>query len=396
VSQVHFRIKALDPDAGVCVLAVDASDETEARRQVLAGGRQIISISRGWSTVRRAKARIALVAFSQELVALLDAGLTLVEGIDTLTEKEPVAGTRHALQQIRARLFEGRTLSAALEEFPLNFPPLYVATVRASERTGSVREALTRYIAYQQQIDLLRKKLISASIYPLVLAGAGLLVTLFLLGYVVPRFSAIYEDLGSELPTASRFLMNWGRLMHDHGLAVFLCFVASAAMLTRLAVRPSIRAAMSRRMGSIPVIGRQMHLYQLARLYRTVGMLLRGGMPAVPSFEMSAGLLSVGLRPSLALATQAVREGQSLANSLQRFDLTTPVATRMLRVGERSGNIGEMMERVASFYDEELARTVDLLTRLIEPALMTVVGLVIGIIVVLMYFPIFELAGSIR
>jgi general secretion pathway protein F len=125
-------------------------------------------------------------------------------------------------------------------------------------------------------------------------------------------------------------------------------------------------------------------------------MLLRGGMPAVTSFDMSAGLLNAALRPSLVQATQAVREGQSLANSMERFGLTTPVATRMLRVGERSGNMGEMMERISAFYDEELARRVDVVTKIIEPALMTVVGIAIGVIVVLMYFPIFELAGSIH
>jgi general secretion pathway protein F len=290
----------------------------------------------------------------------------------------------------------GRTLSAALEELPLSFPPLYIATVRASERTGSIREALTRYVAYQQQIELLRKKLVSASIYPLVLCAAGLLVTVFLLGYVVPRFSAIYEDLGSELPWASRTLMQWGRLMHDHGVVVLAVLVIGAVAVTKLLSRPSFRIALGQKLATLPVIGRQMRLYQLARLYRTVGMLLRGGLPAVTSFEMSAGLLSTALRPALAQATQSIREGQSLASSMERFQLTTPVATRMLRVGERSGNMGEMMERIAAFYDDELARTVDTLTRLIEPALMACVGILIGVIVVLMYFPIFELAGSIR
>ena len=153
---------------------------------------------------------------------------------------------------------------------------------------------------------------------------------------------------------------------------------------------------MARQIARIPLLGRHLQIYQLARLYRTIGMLLRGGMPAVTSFEMSAGLLTPGLRPALAQATQAVREGQSLANSMERHALTTPVAARMLRVGERSGNMGEMMERIAAFYDEELARTVDTLTRLIEPALMTLVGLVIGVIVVLMYLPVFELAGTIQ
>ena len=393
---MQFRVKALDGNSGVRVFAVEAIDEIDARRQMQAAGRRIISVARPWARRSRRASRIRLDAFSQELVALLDAGLTLVEAIDTLTEKEPTAGVRRSFEQIRARLFEGRTLSAALEELPASFPPLYIATVRASERTGSIREALMRYVAYQQQIDLLRKKLVSASIYPLVLCAAGLLVIAFLLGYVVPRFSVIYDDLGSGLPWASRLLMEAGRLVHNHGLVVVAVLSAVVFLLIQGVVRPSFRAALARKLAAIPVVGRQMHTYQLARLYRTVGMLLRGGLPAVTSFEMSAGLLSTALRPALAQATQAIREGQSLANSMDRFGLTTAVATRMLRVGERSGNMGEMMERIASFYDEELARSVDLMTRLIEPALMSCVGIAIGIIVVLMYFPIFELAGSIQ
>jgi general secretion pathway protein F len=396
VKALQFRIKAHDPQSGVLVYAIDAIDEIDARRQMNAAGRQVISVERSWERISRRATRIPLVAFSQELVALLEAGLTLVEAIDTLTEKEAAPGARRALEQIRSRLFEGRTLSAALEELPNCFPPLYIATVRASERTGAICEALVRFVAYQQQIDLLRKKLVSASIYPAVLCGAGLLVTGFLLGYVVPRFSAIYEDLGSDLPFASRLLMQWGQAMHNHGFTVLMLLGALGVVIAHLATRPGVRAAVGRKLARLPMIGRQVQIYQLARLYRTVGMLLRGGMPAVTSLEMSAGLLSAGLRPALAQATQGVREGQSLANAMEHFGLTTPVATRMLRVGERSGNMGEMMERVAAFYDDELARMVDVLTRLIEPALMTLVGIVIGVIVVLMYFPIFELAGSIH
>jgi general secretion pathway protein F len=393
---MQFRVKAHDTSGGVLVYAVSAADETDARRQVVADGRQVISIAKAWQGRSRGVSRVPLVSFSQELVALLDAGLPLVESIDTLTEKEANPSTKRALEQIRARLFEGKTLSTAFEEQPLSFPPLYVATLRASERTGAIREALVRYVAYQQQIDILRKKLVSASIYPLVLCGAGLIVTVFLLGYVVPRFSSIYEDLGSELPWASRMLMQWGQALQHHGLMVLMILAAAAIIVGNLVTRPGFRGALLQKAARIPIIGRQMHMYALARLYRTVGMLLRGGTPAVTAFDMSSGLLSAALRPSLARATLAVREGQSLANSMEKFQLTTPVAARMLRVGERSGNMGEMMERIASFYDEELARTVDLLTRLIEPALMTLVGLIIGVIVVLMYFPIFELAGSIK
>src|SRR6185295_11786224 len=165
---MRFRIKAHDRDGTVRVLALDAPDEIDARRQVVASGGQIISVARPWRPTTGRATRIGLAGFSQELMALLDAGLTLVEAIDTLTEKEPGTGARRTLEQIRARLFEGRTLSSALEEHPHSFPPLYIATVRASERTGSISEALTRFVAYQQQIDSLRKKLLSASVYPLV------------------------------------------------------------------------------------------------------------------------------------------------------------------------------------------------------------------------------------
>jgi len=392
---MRFRITTLDGGQGVAIQEMDALDEADAQRQALARGLRVLAIQaarlKGWR-----RARLSLVAFSNELVALLEAGLSLVEAIDALTEKERDESVRHLLEGVRRRLYEGQSLSVALGEFPSSFPTLYVATVRASERTGAIAEALRRFVTYQQQIDLLKKRLINASIYPAVLLAAGSLVVLFLVAYVVPRFSGIYEDIGGELPFASKMLMEWGRLLDAHGLAVLAGFLACLALAGYGVLRPGFRAAVGRLSARMPIVGHQIELYQLARLYRTVGMLLRGGLPVVTAFEMTRGLLAAAARPQLAAATRAVREGRSLTDALAAQGLTTPVAERMLRVGERSGNMGEMMERIAAFYDEELSRFVDVATRLIEPAMMTVIGLVIGLIVVLMYFPIFELAGSIR
>ena len=393
---MRYRVKAVDPGGAVVVAEIEALDADDARRQVSAQGRDVITVAEQRRLRLAANARLPIVAFSLELVALLEAGLTLVEAIDTLTEKEASPPVRRSLEQIRARLFEGRKLSAALEEMTGIFPPLYIATVRASERTGDLREALVRYVAYQQQIDGLRRKVINASIYPLVLCAAGLAVTLFLLGYVVPRFSSIYEDLGNDLPLASRWLMNWGLLLQEHGARTLLIGAALAGLLAYAVTRPATRRAVVERITRIPALGRQLHVYQLARLYRTVGMLLRGGTPAPAAMQMCEGLLGAALRPALARALREVREGQSLASTLERNGLTTSVAARMLRVGERSGNMGEMMERIAAFYDDELARTIDILTRLIEPLLMAGIGIMIGLIVVLMYFPIFELAGVLQ
>jgi general secretion pathway protein F len=221
-------------------------------------------------------------------------------------------------------------------------------------------------------------------------------VTLFLMGYVVPRFSSIYEDVGSNLPFASRLLLEWGQLIDAHAGLVVVGALSALFGAAYGLLRPGVRAKMGAWLARIPAVGRQLHVYQLARLYRTTGMLIRGGMPAVPAMRMSAGVVLAGSRAAYAAATRAVSEGQSLAEALERNGLTTAVAARMLRVGERSGNMGEMMERIADFCDEELARWVAVVTRLIEPVLMIVIGLVIGLIVVLMYFPIFQLAGSIQ
>jgi general secretion pathway protein F len=357
---------------------------------------RVISVGRELTLKISRRAKFPLVVFSQELVALTDAGLSLVEAIDTLTEKESNSQMRQTLEQVRMRLFEGRTLSSALEELPSTFPPLYVATVRASEQSGSIQEALTRYIAYQEQIDVLKKKVISASIYPVILCGAGLLVSLFLLVYVVPSFSGIYEDLGNTVPSASRLLMAWGDLASAHPGALSLAALAAVALFSYVFSRPGVRAAAGRMLARLPAVGNQVQTYQLARLYRTVGMLLRGGTPVVTSLKMSTGLLNEASRPALVKAISRISEGRPLAESMEEAGLTTAVSGRMLRVGQRSGNMGEMMERIAAFYDRELERSVDLLTRLIEPILMIVIGLIIGLIVILMYFPIFELAGSIQ
>ena len=394
---MRFRVKAMAGAQDVSSYVLDAVDESDARRQIVGAGLAFISIARERSLrLGSGNTRLQLVTFSQELVALLDAGLSLVESIETLGEKEASAAARRTLEQVMTRLREGQTLGAALSEHPQTFPTLYVATVRAAERTGALREALSRYIAYQQQVDVLRKSLINASIYPAVLCGAGLLVVAFLMGYVVPRFSSIYEDLGNNLPFASRMLMRWGQFLDAHGMTVALGTLGLIAGGIYAFTRPAVRAAIGARVARIPALGSRLHIYQLARLYRTVGMLQRGGTPMVTAMQMSANLLSGNLRPAFADATQAVREGRSLGDSMEQFGLTTPVAARMLRVGERSGNLGEMMERIAAFYDEELSRWVGLVTRLIEPALMSLIGVVIGVIVVLMYFPIFELAGAIQ
>jgi general secretion pathway protein F len=293
-------------------------------------------------------------------------------------------------------LYEGRTLSYALQKFPADFPQLYVSTVRASETTGDLGEAMSRYIAYQTQVDYVRKKVMSASIYPLLLVGAGGLVTIFLMAYVVPRFSKIYEDIGTNLPLMSRLLLQWGKLLQAHGVLVLVGLTAAVAGFIYLAGRPAVKSRAMRWLWQIPAAGERMRIYQLARFYRTLGMLLAGGIAIVQAIRMVSDLLPPALRQDLAGAAGKISEGRSISYAMETHHLATPVALRMLRVGERTGKMGEMMERIAAFHDEEMARWVEWFTKLFEPLLMAVIGLVIGLIVVLMYLPIFELAGSLQ
>jgi len=338
--------------------------------------------------------RFPLPLFSQELLVLLNAGLPLVEAIETLAEKERRDEFRGVLNRVVAALKQGLPLSAALEHAPSAFPPLYVATVRAAERTSDLAPALSRYVSYQAQLESIRKRIMNASIYPMVLLGVGGLVSLFLLFYVVPRFGRIYEDRATDLPVFSKLLLAWGSFAEAHAgiaLGLLVALVALAIYLFRTS-----KDKISNAMWRLPGVGERLKVYQLARFYRTTGMLLKGGMPLVAALDMAAELLHPVLRERLVAASRAISEGRGVSASMDANGLTTPVAMRMLVVGESSGSMGDMMDRIAGFHDDELSRWVDWFTRMFEPLLMAAIGLVIGAIVILMYMPIFELAGNLQ
>ena len=221
-----------------------------------------------------------------------------------MLEKEQDTGNRKIIQNILARLYEGVTFSQALGEYPQAFPPLYIATVRASERTGDLAEALTRFITYQTQMDFVRKKLVGASIYPVLLLVIGFLVSIFLLVFVVPKFSAIYDDMGSDLPWLSLLLIKWGHFVHERGWELAIATVILLAVTVYTVSRPAFRANVMRLLWRIPAIGEHMRVYQLARFYKTLGMLLRGGIPITQALEMVSGLLQPHFRPNVKAAAK--------------------------------------------------------------------------------------------
>lgn len=398
---MNYKIQGLDSHGHLVSLKIMAIGPHDAKRLGQDQGLDVLAVEAvksAWPASFRqiGIARFPLLLFNQELLALLEAGLSIVESLETLLEKESQLENRQVLQAVVISLHEGQTLSAAFESRRMHFSELYIATVRASERSGNLIESLRRFVAYQIKVDQMRKRVIAAAIYPLLLMVVGGLVVLFLLIYVIPRFSHIYADTGQQLPFASWLLMKWGSMIEQHGALLAGLFFSALALIAYAISTAIARGWLREFSWRLPVIGERMRIYQLSRFYRTLGMLVSAGIPIMPAFERVAGLLDQRLQQKLAQAKNHVREGLTLSTSMERSGLSTAVALRLLRVGERTGQMGNMLERVADFHDEQLNRWIDWASRLFEPLLMTFIGVVIGAIVVLMYIPIFELAGSIE
>ncbi len=327
---------------------------------------------------------------------LLDAGIPLYESLQTLREKEASTDTAEVLASLTQALSEGKTLSQAMRMVPGAFSPLLIASIEASQRTGQTAQALRQHAAYLAWLGGLRDKLVSAAIYPAILIGASFLVISFLTVFVVPRFADIYEGMGGELPWLSGLLLKVGKGVGEHPLWVLASLGLVVATLVGAWRTPAVRSAVLARLWTLPVLGPRLRLVELAALYRTLGLLLQAGVAVVPALEASFELVGASLRPGLTRATGLVREGTRLSDSLQQQELTTPVSLRMIRVGEQTGELGPMLERASTFYDEEVARFTEWIGKVISPALMLIMGVLIGGIVVLMYLPIFQVAEQIQ
>jgi len=393
---MQFEVRALSPDHRVTELVVDAADESDARAQIERQGLYASAVRpvRKLKPGKSGSGKLSLVLFSQELLALLTAGLSIVEGLEALLEKEADERTRSVLQRLLAGLREGKRFSGVLAEQPHLFPPLYVGIVRAAEGTSDLPRSLARFISYQERVDAVRNKIISAAIYPVILLLVGGGVSFFLIGYVVPRFADVYKGTGRSLPWMSQLLLNWGTFASANAREVMVG-VALALALIVLAVRRAIaQGGLMRLLGRIPGVGERMHIYELSRLYLTLGMLLEGGIPIVPALETVQGIVSPGIRDHVQRAAEQIQSGAPASLAFETNMLCTPISLRMLRVGERSGELGSMLTQSAKFYDGEITRWIDRFTRTFEPLLMAAIGIVVGFIVVLLYMPIFDLAGS--
>lgn len=392
---MQFRIKALNQKMAVEFLNIDAASEEEARRLAGAEGVRILEL-RQRRSVRPAASRQApfkLAVFNQQLHSLLEAGQTVVDAIEVLGRNDRQGRHRAVYDTMLHSLKSGHQLSDAMAALPSVFSPLYVAMVRASETTGTIRAAIRRYMQYQRQIDDIRGKVKAALTYPAILLSVGFAVISFLMLYVLPRFSAVYDNAGQGHNGDRGFVQAWGGFVRDNTALAWLVVLAIGAGVAAVALHPALRAAVFRRVLALPWIGERVWVLQMARLYRTLGMLLRSGINVIAALRMTRASMPPNMHDGLDLAIKAVSEGHPMSVVMREHHLSTEIAERLLLAGESSGNLDEMMERIADFYDEETAAWIDAAGRVVEPVLMLVIGAIVGAIVLMLYSPIFDLAN---
>ena len=394
---MQFEVRALDKDRFE-TLVVEALDEADARRVLEARALQPVSIrARGSArAMARTRSNFDLALFSQELAELLDAGLEIVEAVEALAAREQDGARARVCAVLLGRLREGMPFSSALEQAGGVFPALYVGLIRAAETTSGLAGALARYIEYRSRFDALRARIASALIYPAVLLVVGGAVTLFLVGYVVPRFASVYHGSTRSLPLLSGLLLELGLFISKHALATAATLAAVVLCGGTLLLHAWRTGRIEQAIAHLPGLGQRFALFRLSQLYLTLGTLLGGGMPVVHAIELAEGVLPPALRDRLRSAGAALKRGESITAAFAAAQLCTPVSLRLLRAGEGTGRIGEMFVRTARYHDSELARWIERFSKLFEPILMAAIGITVGFIVVLLYLPIFDLAGSLQ
>lgn len=375
---------------------VQGTSEALVRKNLVASGNIVLGIrsADGWGRQKK-KGKFALALFLQELSTLLHAGLVLVEALEALRDKSDANhSTRHVIDSLLSSMYEGLPFSRALAMHPQFFPSLLVATIASSEGSGQMPVVLQRYQQYEARIEQIRKRVVSALIYPMVVTGVGTCVLLFMAFFVVPRFAAVFETMNT-LPSTARAMLWWSHLLEENGSLILVVMAALFASVIWGVGTVTFKRALASLVWKTPKLRDICALFALTRFYRTVGMLLSGGTPVIEALELSRGVLPQHFHSRLGAAILALQGGRLVSQVLKENALTTPVAERLLRVGEQSGDLGGMCEHVAHFHDAALDRSVDMLSKVLEPLLMLVVGATVGAVLVMLYMPIFSLADSI-
>ncbi|HKE25854.1 MAG TPA: type II secretion system F family protein [Bryobacteraceae bacterium] len=398
-----FVLKYADSRGQIRQQTASAASEKEVRERFTNQGFLIYSIR------ERSQARITpglgkrkkldlekFLIFNQQFVTLIRAGLPILKGLDLLAERLTDARLGPYIKAVREEVRNGTLLSEAFRQQGI-FPKIYVTSVMAGEKSGSLTEVLDRYITYQKLALAVRKKVLVSLMYPCVLIVLVIALMVFLVTYVVPTFAGLYTSMQAQLPAMTEWLIAIGTTARSYLLAFAGVLVVAYLVFRWWAKRPASQTTLDRFKMKLPVFGEIWLKYQVAQLGRILSTLLTGGIPLVQAMETAADSLAAPLlQRSVENAGKMVREGQPLSASLATSKMFPPLAIDMIEVGESTGALPSMLNSVAEFFEEDVQTRMTATLSLIEPAIMIVMGSVVAFVLIALYLPIFSLADTIH
>lgn len=397
----EWSLKYADARGEMHQQVAEAGSEREIRDRLTQQGFLIYSIKPRSEVAKLGARRGKLdlekfLIFNQQFVTLIRAGLPILKSLDLLAERltDPKLGQH--IKRVREEVRNGALLSDAFARQGV-FPPIYVTTVLAGERSGSLAEVLERFIAYQKLALSVRKKLIVSMLYPAVLIVLAFGLVVFLVTYVVPNFAQLYSSMGSRLPAPTQILIAVGTTARSYVILGFTGLMLALLLLRLWSRTPSGKETVDRAVLKTPVAGEVWLKFQVAQFSRVMGTLLMGGIPLMGALDTAADSLGTQvLKKVLEQAAKLVREGQALSQALRTTKLFPALSIDMIEVGESTGALPAMLSSVAEFYEDDVSTRVTAALSLIEPAILIAMGCFVGFVLVSLYLPIFSLADSMR
>lgn len=400
-----FSYRVARPDGSTIDGQVEGEEEQLVRAKLEGEGFLVFKLQRrgatgGASTLSLAALRGLplgeFLIFNQELLALVKAGLPVLRVWDLLIERARHAGFQQVLRMVRQDIRGGASASEALARHPSYFTELYIATMRAGEQSGNVADVLQRFISYLKLMIGLRQKIAKALAYPAFLILVGVGVIGFLLTYVMPTFVSVYGESAKTLPVATQALIDLVTAAQTYLVPVIASLAAILLAGRAYYATPAGRLAVDRMLLRAPLLGPIFIKHHTIQLARTLATILAGGTPLVEALHITQGAVSNRfVAAGVAEAVDEIREGTTLAAALDRPGVIPKLAIEMLSVGEETGSLETMLHDVAEFYEGDLDLRLTQLTTWIEPVLLLVMGILVGGIVIVMYLPVFQMAGTV-
>jgi type IV pilus assembly protein PilC len=399
---MEYVCKVGTPTGEVVERTFSAPDEVALRADLEHQGLYLFSVRRGLGLAglpmrRRKVPGDLLMLFGQELAALLKAGLPLFQSLDVMLERQREPVFRRSLSTVRDKVKSGTALSEAFRAEGELYPPIFAASLVAGERSGSLEGVLRRFVTHLRLNQTLKKKAVSASVYPIVLMTMMVLLVIVLLVYVIPQFRSFYEGLGAELPLPTQILLAVATAVRTNLLWIALVLGASVVAVWSWLRQEGSAVVLDRALLRIPYFGRLVRMYATSQLMRTLSTLLSGGLPLLNALEVAAS--SIGNRAmaqAVSQATGLIREGSSLTMALDSTAMMEALTLEMVKVGEQTGALADMLNAVAEFYDEELDTRMATVLSLVEPVLLVLMAIIVAGMLLAFYLPMFQAISAIQ